>query len=110
MGEHCFVFEQNVVQPFVELGDTVILWSGNHIGHHSSVGSHCFISSHVVVSGFVRIGESCFMGVNATVANNTTIGNDCTIGAGALIPSDVADGQVAVGMWKKRPPPAPPIA
>jgi hypothetical protein len=34
-GEHCFVFENNVVQPFVEIGTNVVLWSGNHIGHHS---------------------------------------------------------------------------
>ena len=33
-GEHCFVFEDNTVQPFVRIGDNVVLWSGNHIGHH----------------------------------------------------------------------------
>ena len=48
MGDNVFIFENNVVQPFVKLGSNIVLWSGNHIGHHSSVGSHCFISSHVV--------------------------------------------------------------
>jgi serine acetyltransferase len=42
------------------------------------------------------------MGVNSTVANNINIGNDCVIGAGALILSNVDDGQTVVGMWKKR--------
>ena len=102
IGEHCFIFENNVVQPFVTIGDNVILWSGNHIGHHSTIMDHCFVSSHVVVSGFCQIGRNCFMGVNSTVANNICIGNDCIIGAGALILSDVEDGQTAVGMWKKR--------
>lgn len=101
LGEHCFVFEHNVIQPFVRLGDNVVLWSGNHIGHHSSIGDHCFISSHVVVSGFVRIGESCFFGVNATVANNVSIGRNCLVGAGALILGDVGDDQKVVGLWKK---------
>jgi sugar O-acyltransferase (sialic acid O-acetyltransferase NeuD family) len=101
VGDHCFIFENNVVQPFVTLGDNVILWSGNHIGHHSTIMSHCFVSSHVVVSGFCRIGESCFMGVNSTVANNLAIGNNCIVGAGALILSDVADNQTVVGIWKK---------
>ena len=32
IGDHCFIFENNTVQPFVEIGDNVILWSGNHIG------------------------------------------------------------------------------
>ena len=102
IGEHCFIFENNVVQPFVTIGDNVVLWSGNHIGHHSTIMDHCFVSSHVVVSGFCSVGRNCFMGVNATVANNINIGNDCIIGAGALILSDVEDDKTAVGMWKKR--------
>lgn len=102
LGEHCFIFEGNVVQPFVRIGRNVVLWSGNHIGHHSSVGDHCFVSSHVVVSGFVEVGHSCFLGVNATVANNTKIGDRCTVGAGALILGDVADGETVVGLHKRR--------
>ncbi len=101
LGEHCFVFENNVVQPFVTIGNNVILWSGNHIGHHSSVGDHCFVSSHVVVSGFVTVGESCFLGVNSTIANNTRVGNRCILGAGALVLGDVDDDRTVVGVWKK---------
>ena len=88
MGEHCFIFEDNTVQPFVTLGDNVILWSGNHIGHHSVIKSHCFISSHVVISGYCEVGKACFLGVNATVANNITIGEDCWVGPGALVTKD----------------------
>lgn len=106
LGEHCFVFEGNVVQPFVRIGCNVVLWSGNHIGHHSTIGDHCFVSSHVVVSGFVTVGDSCFLGVNATIANNTNIGARCTVGAGALILGDVEDGQTVVGMHRKRKGPA----
>jgi sugar O-acyltransferase (sialic acid O-acetyltransferase NeuD family) len=102
IGEHCFVFENNVVQPFAKLGKNVILWSGNHVGHHSAIRDHCFVSSHVVISGFVEVGEYCFMGVNSAVANNTKIGNNCTVGAGALILGDVEDDQIVVGIWKKR--------
>ena len=102
IGEHCFIFENNVVQPFVKLGRNVILWSGNHIGHHSTIGDHCFISSHVVISGFCRIGPSCFFGVNSAVANNTKVGTGCLVGAGALILGDVADGERVVGTHKRR--------
>ena len=102
IGEHCFIFEDNTVQPFVTIGDNVIMWSGNHIGHHSTIHSHCFLSSHVVVSGFVNMGEACFMGVNATIANNVNIGNNCLTGAGALILADVPDDQKVVGIWKKQ--------
>lgn len=104
IGEHCFIFENNVVQPFVTIGNNVVLWSGNHIGHHSTIHDHCFISSHVVISGFCQIGEACFMGVNSTVANNLTIGRNCIVGAGALILGDVGDNETAVGIWRKRQP------
>ena len=97
LGEHCFVFENNVVQPFVEIGNNVILWSGNHLGHHSVIKDNCFIASHVVISGFVVVGENCFIGVNATIANNITIGKDCLIGAGAVITKDVLEDKVVRG-------------
>lgn len=60
IGENCFIFENNTVQPFVKIGNNNILWSGNHIGHHSSIGNNNFISSHVVISGHVTIGNNCF--------------------------------------------------
>ena len=104
IGEHCFIFEDNTVQPFVKIGDDVILWSGNHIGHHSTIKSHCFISSHVVISGFCNVGERVFMGVNSTVGNNINIGDNCVVGAAATIVGDVEDNQTVVGLWKKKRP------
>lgn len=89
VGEHCFIFEDNTVQPFARLGSNVVLWSGNHIGHHSVIKDNCFIASHVVISGFCTVGENCFIGVNATFGNNLEVGDDCLIGAGALIARDV---------------------
>lgn len=97
IGEHCFIFENNVVQPFVKVGHNVIIWSGNHVGHHSVIKDHCFISSHVVISGFVTIGENCFLGVNATIVNNVTIAKDCLIGAGTLVLKDVSEDKVVKG-------------
>jgi sugar O-acyltransferase (sialic acid O-acetyltransferase NeuD family) len=91
IGEHCFIFEDNTVQPFVKIGDNVVLWSGNHIGHHSTIGDNCFISSHVVISGFVDVGENCFLGVNSTVGNNITIGKDCWLAPDVTIVKDAAD-------------------
>jgi sugar O-acyltransferase (sialic acid O-acetyltransferase NeuD family) len=87
-GENCFILEDNTVQPFVTIGNNVTLWSGNHIGHDSSIADHCFISSHVVVSGHVRVGERCFIGVNATIRNAITIAPDTLVGAGALVMKD----------------------
>ena len=101
LGDNLFIFENNVVQPFVILESNIVLWSGNHIGHHSVIRSHCFISSHVVISGFCEIGECCFMGVNSTVANNVTIGADCLVGSGAMVVKTVSPGSLLKGSMTK---------
>ena len=88
IGKNSFVFENNVIQPFVSIGDNTILWSGNHIGHHSKIGNNCFLASHVVVSGHCTIGDNTFIGVNATVRDHVVIAPDCIIGAGSLILKD----------------------
>jgi len=88
LGEHCFVFEDNTLQPFVKVGNNVVLWSGNHVGHHSVIRDNCFVSSHVVISGFCDIGENTFMGVNSTVANNVRIGRDNWISPNVTIMKD----------------------
>ena len=85
LGEHCFVFEDNTVQPFVRIGANVVMWSGNHIGHHSVIGDNSFVSSHVVVSGFCNVGESSFLGVNCAIANNVTVGRDNWVGPGVVL-------------------------
>jgi sugar O-acyltransferase (sialic acid O-acetyltransferase NeuD family) len=94
LGDNCFVFEENVIQPNVRIGNNVILWSGNHIGHDSIIDDHCFIASHVVISGNVRIGASTFVGVNATFRDGIDVAPRCIIGAGALIMKDTAEGDV----------------
>lgn len=88
LGEHCFVFEDNTLQPFAAIGNNVVLWSGNHIGHHSVIDDNCFISSHVVVSGFCHVGRNTFIGVNAALANNVNVAEDNWIGVGAAISQD----------------------
>ena len=88
MGDNCFIFENNVIQPFVKIGSDVVLWSGNHIGHDAKIGDHVFIASHAVVSGRVEIGDYCFVGVNATFADGVKVAPACVIGAGAVILKD----------------------
>jgi sugar O-acyltransferase (sialic acid O-acetyltransferase NeuD family) len=94
LGDNTFVFEANVIQPFVRIGSNVIIWSGNHIGHHSRIGDHCFIASHAVISGNVTIGEESFVGVNATFRDGVNVAPRCVIGAGALIMKDTEEGAV----------------
>jgi sugar O-acyltransferase (sialic acid O-acetyltransferase NeuD family) len=100
IGKNCFIMEDNVLQPFVRVGNDVIIWSGSHIGHDSTIGDHCFIAPRAAISGNVHIGAYAFVGINATIRDGVTIGERCVIGAGALIlhdtqPNEVYRGQAA---------------
>jgi sugar O-acyltransferase (sialic acid O-acetyltransferase NeuD family) len=94
VGKGSFIFENNVIQPFVTIGANTVLWSGNHIGHDSTIGDNVFITSHVVISGNCKVGDNTFIGVNATVRDGITIGRDCVVGAGTVILRDAEPGSV----------------
>tara|TARA_B110001452_G_scaffold101360_1_gene84098 strand:- start:3972 stop:4631 length:660 start_codon:yes stop_codon:yes gene_type:complete len=95
-GDNCFIFEDNTIQPYVKIGDNVILWSGNHIGHHSEIKSNNFISSHVVISGKCVIEEHCFLGVNSSIAHGVTIAPETLLGAGVSISKNTDEKGVYV--------------
>jgi sugar O-acyltransferase (sialic acid O-acetyltransferase NeuD family) len=96
IGEHCFILEGNVIEPYAKVGNNVILWGGNHIAHHCIVGDHCFFSSQVGISGATRIGERCFFGGKVGVTEGLTIGDGCFLSAAVVVTSDVPSGSVVV--------------
>jgi sugar O-acyltransferase (sialic acid O-acetyltransferase NeuD family) len=85
VGDNCFILEDNTIQPFVTIGSNTILWSGNHIGHHSHIGDHVFITSHVVISGHCLIEPYCFIGVNATIKENIRLGEGTFVSMAGII-------------------------
>ncbi len=97
IGDNCFILENQTIQPTVQIGNNVIIWSGNHIGHATVIRDHVYIASHVCISGHCDIGEHSFLGVNATLKDFTRIGSDCFVAMDASITSDLPDGAVAIG-------------
>jgi sugar O-acyltransferase (sialic acid O-acetyltransferase NeuD family) len=93
-GDNCFILEDNTIQPFVEIGNDVVMWSGNHIGHHSVIRDHVMVTSQVVISGCCTIEPYCFFGVNATVRDETVIARETLVGAGVVILRDTLEFEV----------------
>ena len=102
IGENCFILEDNTLQPFTTIGNNVVLWSGNHIGHHGRIDDHVFFTSHVVMSGHCHIKERSWIGVNATIRDFTTIGEGCLVAMGSLITKDTEDGGFYMGSPAKK--------
>lgn len=94
IGENCFIFENNTIQPSVTIGDGVILWSGNHIAHHTIVGDFSFITSHVVLAGFCKVGSHSFLGGNVCMRDQISVGDYCWVGHGAVLNNDLKDRSI----------------
>lgn len=95
-GENAFIFEDNTIQPFVKIKENVTLWSGNHIGHHSTIEPDNFVSSHVVISGHCHIQSNCFLGVNSTLAHKITLAKGTLLGAGVVVSKSTEENGVYV--------------
>lgn len=98
IGENCFILEDNTLQPFTKIGNNVVLWSGNHIGHHGEIKDHVFFTSHVVLSGHCTVESHCFFGVNATIRDYTHLKKGTLVAMGAsLTKQETEEWSVYVG-------------
>jgi sugar O-acyltransferase (sialic acid O-acetyltransferase NeuD family) len=104
VGENCFILEDNTIQPFTTIGNNVVMWSGNHIGHHGRINDHVFFTSHVVMSGHCEIGPYSFFGVNSTIRDYTTIAQGTLVGMASAITKETEEWGIYIGNPAKKVP------
>lgn len=97
IGDNCFILENQTIQPTVTIGNNVMIWSGNHLGHGCTIKDHTYLSSHICISGHTAIGERCFVGVNSTFKDFISVGDRVFVAMGALVTKDVANDSVILG-------------
>ena len=102
IGENCFILEDNTIQPFVSVGDNVVLWSGNHIGHHGEIKDHVMFSSHVVLSGHCAVESYSYFGVNATIRDGLAIAEGTFVAMGACLTKSTEAWSMYVGVPARR--------
>lgn len=104
VGENCFILEDNTIQPFTTIGNNVVLWSGNHIGHHGQIKDHVFFTSHVVLSGHCVVESYSFFGVNSTIRDYSHIAQGTLVGMAAAITKDTEEWGIYIGNPSKKVP------
>lgn len=97
IGDNCFILENNTIQPFTHIGNNVVLWSGNHIGHHGRIHDHVTFTSQVVLSGHCTVESYSVLGVNATVRDGVRIAEGTFVGMAASITKDTEPWMIYVG-------------
>lgn len=101
IGDNCLILENQTIQPTVEIGNNVMVWSGNHLGHGCKINDHSYISSHVCISGHTEIGKSCFLGVNSSFADFIEVGERVFVAMDASVTKNVQDDAVVLGAQGK---------
>lgn len=102
IGENCFILEDNTLQPFTNIGNNVVLWSGNHIGHHGIIKDHVFFTSHVVLSGHCIVEPYCFFGVNSTIRDGIYLAQGTLVAMGASVTKNTEEWGVYLGNPAKK--------
>jgi len=102
IGENCFILEDNTLQPFTTIGNNVVMWSGNHIGHHGFIGDHSFFTSHVVLSGHCKVEPYSWFGVNATIRDGLAIAEGSLVAMGALLTKPTEPWSAYMGVPAKK--------
>ena len=93
LGDNLFIAESVVVQPWSQIGDGVVLWSGVQVGHHSVLGDYAFLSAGTVLMGCNTVGTCAHLAGGVTVRDHVTVGNARQISAGEIVLSDLADAE-----------------
>jgi len=104
IGDNCFILEDNTIQPFTTVGNNVVMWSGNHIGHHGQIKDHVFFTSHVVLSGHCVVESYSFFGVNSTIRDYTTIAQGTLVGMASAITKETEEWGIYIGNPAKKVP------
>ena len=102
IGENCMILEDNTIQPYTKIGNNCILWSGNHIGHHSVIEDNVFITSHVVISGMCLVKKYSYLGVNSTLRDNIILAEGTVVGMSASITKNTESNYIYIGIPAKK--------
>lgn len=88
------------------LGDTIIRKGVKidnlvHVAHNADIGEHTALVAHSMIAGSVTIGRESWIAPHVAIRQQQTIGAHVLAGLGAVVVSDVEDGQTVIGVPAK---------
>jgi UDP-perosamine 4-acetyltransferase len=102
MGEGNVVFSGVVINPYVRLGNNIIVATGSTIDHDTVIKDHSFISAGVTVGAETKIEEEVLLALGSKVISGVTICKGAMIGAGCVITGNICEPGTYVGVPGKR--------
>ncbi|MCB0460437.1 MAG: acetyltransferase [Flavobacteriaceae bacterium] len=102
IGENCFIQAGTTLQPFTKVGNNVVMWSNNSLGHHGEIKDHVTLAAQVAIAGRCSIGENSFLGTNSTIRNGTVLAKGTLVGIGSVITNNTEEWSVYMGNPARR--------
>ena len=102
IGDNCFIQAGNILHPFTKIGNNVMLWSGNLVGHHGEIKDHVTFASHVAMAGNCVIGENSYLGTNSTLRDGITLAKGTLVGLATTITKNTEEWSVYLGNPAKK--------
>ena len=98
-----FLLAGAVVMPHVSIEKDVMISMGAKIAHHTKIGQGAFLSTNVSVGAGISLGRCSYIGMSATLVTGKckSTGPNALVGAGAVVVSDVGEGEVFAGVPAK---------
>jgi sugar O-acyltransferase (sialic acid O-acetyltransferase NeuD family) len=87
-----------VLTADVLVGRHVVLMPNCTLTHDDIIDDYATLAAGVAVGGVARIGEAAYLGMNSSIRQRVSVGADATIGMGAVVLSDVPEGQTWAGV------------
>lgn len=97
IGDNCFIQAGNVLHPFTKIGNNVMLWSSNLVGHHGEIKNHVTFASHVAMAGNCVVGENSYLGTNSTIRDGIKLAKGTLVGIATVITQNTEEWSVYMG-------------
>ena len=101
LGRGNIICDGVIMTTNISLGDFNLINLTTTLGHDAAVGSFCSIMPGVNVSGGANLLDRVYVGTGAKLINATTLSHDVTVGAGAVVTTDIPQGETWGGIPAK---------
>jgi acetyltransferase-like isoleucine patch superfamily enzyme len=88
-GQGLFVYAYAAMQTASIVGNDIILFGWNGIGHRATIGNGCIFDAQSMTAGSAKIGNFCHLHSRAAIYDQVTVTDHVTIGANSVIRKDI---------------------